>query len=215
MFDSNYFSVHLPPDSRRSLVWEEIALFFEPRLPNPTNQVVELGAGYCAWINSTTASERFAVDVSQIINSFASKGVTPIIGTATDLHFFENENTDVVLVSNLLEHLTREDVKITLNEIWRILRPGGRLFIVQPNFRFAWREYFDDYTHQTIFTDQGLCELLKTIDFTIINCWPRFTPLSFKSVRFSIPRFLIRLYLRLPWRPRAKQMAIIVEKPTT
>ena len=186
--------------------------FFRPWLPNDSKRVIELGAGYCDWINSLPVPERYAVDVAEMVREYVGSGVTPVVAKAHQLTFAHDNSVDVVLASNLFEHLTHREADETFCEIWRVLRPGGRLFIVQPNFRYAWREYFDDYTHLTIYTDQGLSGQLMVNGFVPVQVWPRLLPFSFKSVSFPAPAFLIRLYLYSPWKPCAKQMALIMEK---
>ena len=181
MYDSNYFSNRFSPDKRRTVVWEELARFFKPWLPTPTKRVVEIGAGYCSWINAVSAPERYAVDISDIVCRHAGSDVTPVVGSVTDLSIVQDKSVDAVLASNILEHLTADEIPQTLKEVFRVLQPNGRFFILQPNFRFAWRRYFDDYTHRTVFTDEGLCGLLKFSGFKIIKCWPRLTPFSFKT----------------------------------
>jgi 2-polyprenyl-3-methyl-5-hydroxy-6-metoxy-1,4-benzoquinol methylase len=46
--------------------------------------------------------------------------------TATDLHF-ENESFTKVLCFELLEHLTVLQAQKTMNEIYRVLKPGGTI----------------------------------------------------------------------------------------
>ena len=58
------------------------------------------------------------------------------------------------------EHLDRGDLLATLGEMRRVLRGGGRLILVQPNFRLRPHEYFDDYTHVAVFTDRSLPDML-------------------------------------------------------
>ena len=82
--------------------------------------------------------------------------------------------------------------------------------IIQPNFRYAFREYFDDYTHVQVFTDRGMVDLLAAHGFTAERVIPRFLPFSLKSRRPTWP-WLLRLYLRLPWRPFAGQMYIVTK----
>ena len=65
-----------------------------------------------------------------------------------------------MFASNLLEHLERAAVDRLLAESGRVLRPGGRLILLQPNFRLQPGRYFDDYTHVSIFTDQSLSDYL-------------------------------------------------------
>jgi hypothetical protein len=91
------------------------------------------------------------------------------------------------------------------------LRPGGRLIVVQPNFRLQPRRYFDDYTHKTIFTDNGFRDFLKSEGWTIAHAEPRFMPFSMKS-RFPTAEWLVRLYLASPIRPLAGQFLVVAER---
>ena len=88
---------------------------------------------------------------------------------------------DFAFASNLFEHLSQGELVRLLDGLRRILSPRGTLNIIQPNFRYAYREYFDDYTHVAVYTDVGLCDLLRANGFDIIDMKPRFLPLSIKS----------------------------------
>jgi hypothetical protein len=87
------------------------------------------------------------------------------------------------------------------------MKPGATLNIVQPNFKYCAREYFDDYTHVSIYTETGLADLLAAHGFKISRCVPRFMPFSIKSSMPVWP-WLIRLYLSSPFKPFGKQMLI-------
>jgi hypothetical protein len=87
------------------------------------------------------------------------------------------------------------------------MKPEAMLNIVQPNFEYCAREYFEDYTHVSTYTAQGLCDLLVANGFRIARCVPRFLPLTLKA-RVPVHPLLIRLYLMSPFKPMAKQMLI-------
>jgi hypothetical protein len=74
------------------------------------------------------------------------------------------------------------------------------LSVIQPNFRYAYREYFDDYTHVAIFTHVSLCDVFRASGFDIIDVKPRFLPLSIKS-GLPVRESLIRAYLASPIKP--------------
>ena len=89
----------------------------------------------------------------------------------------------------------------------RKLSPTGELTILQPNYRYAYREYFDDYTHIAVYSHTSLCRLPAANDYDIVHVAPRFMPLTVKS-RMPVSPLLIRAYLASPIKPLGKQMLI-------
>ena len=139
--------------------------------------------------------------------------VEGFVGDALEfLRNAEPAQFDFVLASNFFEHFTWPQLEEMIAALVRVLRPGGRLAAIQPNFRLAAGRYFDDYTHRTIFTDVSLSDWLKSNGLKIVRNEPRFLPLTVKS-RLGGLSFLIPLYLALPFRPLAGQMFVLAEKP--
>jgi hypothetical protein len=93
-----------------------------------------------------------------------------------------------------------------------LLRPGGRFVIVQPNFRYAWRHYFDDYTHRSVFTDVSLPAMLRANGFRVLEVRRKFLPYSLQGARVPITRFLVSAYLRSPIKPMAGQMLVVAAR---
>jgi SAM-dependent methyltransferase len=120
----------------------------------------------------------------------------------------------VVLASNVLEHFAADAAATVVSEVARLLRPGGRFVVIQPNFRYAWRRYFDDYTHRSIFTDVSLPALLRAHGFTILDVKPRFVPYSMQGTTIPIASWLVKAYLMLPLKPAAGQMLVVAQKGT-
>ena len=89
---------------------------------------------------------------------------------------------------------------------------GGRLIVIQPNFRYAAKHYFDDYTHRSVFTDVSLPNLLRAHGFAIDRVDPRFLPYSMRGTKLPIRRWTVRAYLRSPFRPMAGQMLVIAHR---
>jgi SAM-dependent methyltransferase len=206
-----YFESRFTPESRRDAAWAHIVEYLQ-RWWNPAAAtILDVGAGYCTFINNAAAARRVAVDIHPRLREYAAPEVETIHASASDLAPLSDEMFDVVFASNLLEHLTRKDIGLALGEFRRVLRSGGRLILIQPNFRLCAKKYFDDYTHLTPISDRSMRDLLAVAGFRIVRVEPRFLPLTLKGRGGNLP-FLIPFYLRLPWRPFAGQMLFIAEE---
>lgn len=203
----SYFDSRFRFDPRREVLWKALCDFYFSALVPPGGHVLELGAGYCHFINNVAAARKTAVDLGPVTAEHAAPGVAVHRGDVTDLSFLEDGCVDFAFASNLFEHLSQADFARCLAELRRKLRPGGQLVILQPNYRLAYREYFDDYTHVSIYSDVSLCDFLQANGYRIAECLPGFLPFSVIS-RLPVHRHLIRLYLLSPWKPFARQMLI-------
>lgn len=108
---------------------------------------------------------------------------------------------------NLFEHLTQADFTAVPAQLRTKLKADGTLNILQPNYRLSYKEYFDDYTHISIYSDLSLGDFLRANGYRIPCARPGFLPFSIKS-RLPVSPLTIRLYLLSPWKPFAKQMFV-------
>ena len=60
------------------------------------------------------------------------------------------------------------------------MRRDGKLIILQPNYKKCYKDYFDDYTHISIWTDVSLTDFLIANGFDVIESYPGFLPLTIK-----------------------------------
>lgn len=205
-----YFSSRLAPDPSRDALWRVLCRYLQRDVPI-NGKVLELGGGYCNFINNIRAAEKHVLDLHEDIRKFAGRDVHPHIQSCTQLPQFPSGYFDVVFASNLFEHLRRDELHATLSEVDRVLAGAGKLIIIQPNFRYSYRSYFDDYTHVEIYTHVSLRDVLLANGFTVLRMMPRFLPFSIKARGPKWP-WLLRLYLASPWRPFAGQMFVVARK---
>ena len=131
--------------------------------------------------NASRCRRRVAVDISPAMPFHAAAGVEAMVCDATNLSMFPDGSFDAVLASNFFELLEHDVVTVLLDDVRRVLRPGGHVILIQPNFRLASKRYFDDYTHRTIFADSSLSDLVRSRDFTVTRSEARFLPFSMRS----------------------------------
>ena len=204
---SVYHEVRLPHDPARNVLWGALWRYYFSQLIGPNDCVLDIGCGHGAFINSVVARKRIGLDSWPDIPAYLQEGVQPIIGSAVEVGELVKEPVDFAFASNLFEHLTQPDLMTLLGGVRKILSPRGTLNIIQPNYRYAYREYFDDYTHVAIYSHVSLCDVLRISGFDIVDVKPRFLPLSIKT-GLPVRESLIRAYLASPIKPMGKQMLI-------
>lgn len=205
---ATYLDTRFSPDPRRDRAWKPVVTYLSRFWDGATADILDVGAGYCSFINLAEGRRRVAVDIHDRLGQYAGRDVEHAVASATDLSVFPSESFDIVFASNLLEHLPRESIHAALSEFRRVLRFRGRVILLQPNYRLCAKHYYDDYTHVTPLSDRSLADLVVVAGFGELDMQPRFLPLTVKS-RVGSLSFLIPLYLRLPWRPFAGQMLLV------
>lgn len=114
-------------------LWEESgeAAGFIPS--NKENVVLDLGCGNGLSTNYIKGKFVVGLDLSQVQMVRAKKRfrkINYVVGNASKLPFKSN-TFDLVVAINLLHHIT--DSEKVLNEVYRVLKPGGKLLTVDPN----------------------------------------------------------------------------------
>lgn len=198
----------------KSRIWEVLCKHFFQVHVSPNDVVLDLGAGYCDFINNIQCREKLAVDLNDDTPSLAHDNVAVHQASSTNLSFLSDESVDVVFTSNFLEHLrTKEEALQTFNEVHRVLKKGGLFLILQPNIRHVGFEYWDFFDHHIALTEKSLIEGLLIKGFKIKRVISKFLPFTTKS---KIPQhpFLVWLYLKVPlvWRIMGKQSFLVAEK---
>jgi len=194
-------------------VWAVLCEDFFQRWVRPTDTVLDLGAGLCEFINNIRCARKYALDNNPELAALAAPGIVTHCGLAHQLEWID-QPVDVVFCSNFFEHMPDKAMLLTtLREVHRVLRPGGRLLILQPNIRYAYREYWDFLDHHVALSHVSMVEALALAGFTPTEVRARFLPFTTKSALPQWP-ILIRMYLRFPpaqWL-LGKQMFIAAEK---
>ncbi len=204
--------------ARRAEVWKVLCQRWFSRYISPEARVLEVAAGYCEFINHIEASERVAVDVNPETRNHAATGVTVHQTAAERLaEVVPHGYFDAVFMSNFLEHCrSREEMLAVLRAAAIVLKPGGRLLILGPNFRYCYKEYFDYFDHCLPLTEKAVVEALALAGFEIELVKPRTLPFTFRGRLPSWP-WLVGLYLRLPllWTVFGAQFFIVGKKATS
>lgn len=204
---AGYHGSRFAADARRDVLWRSLWRYHFRALVPAGGCVLDLGCGYGSFINQVVARRRIALDAWPDFPRHLAPGVEAIVGKVPDLERVEDASVDFAFASNLFEHVPQEDFAATLAALRRKLTEQGTLTILQPNYRYAHREYFDDYTHVQVYSHVSLVDFLTAHGYEVIDVRPRFLPLTVKS-RLPVWPALIRLYLGSPLKPLGKQMLV-------
>jgi len=200
---------------RKDRLWRVLCQQFLQRYVRPTDTVLDVACGLGEFSRHIRASRRIAVDLNPAARGLLSEPIEFHLGSARDLGFLGDALVDLAFSSNFLEHLPdKAAIDAVLHEVKRVLKPGGRYMVIQPNVRYAYREYWDFYDHHTALSHLSCSEAFTLAGFEVEEVIARFLPFTTKTSAPSHPA-LLRVYLGLPplWRFFGKQFLLVGRKP--
>jgi len=209
---SNRFSTQ--EQIRKNQIWQVLCRAFFQRYVRSDDTVLDVGAGYCEFINNIACKAKIALDLNEDTPRYAAPGVRVIRSMSNAMSEIDDDSINVAFASNFFEHMPTKAIFLeTLREIRRVLVKGGRLLILQPNIRFLNGEYWDFLDHHIPLTDRTLVEALLAVDLKPVEVRPRFLPYTTKS-RLPQHPALVQLYLRVPLAQRllGKQAWVVAIK---
>lgn len=144
----------------------------------PETSIIDVGCGVNSllyWIRHTRGAEGVGVDFNQDVADWvkAELDMRVEVGTLEDVGF-EPESVDVVTMTEYLEH--EPDPKRVLDEVRRVLRPGGHVAIEIPDpsgwparlFKSAWWN-LDVPRHLVFFEPKTLQQMLERCGFEMVG----------------------------------------------
>jgi SAM-dependent methyltransferase len=76
---------------------------------------------------------------------------------------FLDESIDYIWCKSVLEHI--QNPENILKECYRVLKKGGKIIILTPDWESIYRDFFIDYTHVVPYTKKSLIAMLKDFNF--------------------------------------------------
>jgi SAM-dependent methyltransferase len=198
----------------KDAIWRELGKFFQ-RYVEPDARVIDIACDAGYFIRNIRARERWATDIRPVGDELP-RDVRFVRASGLELdEVVPNDYFDLAFFSNYLEHLpSTEAVLEQLKVSYALLKPGGRVLILQPNIRLVGGRYWDFIDHQTALTEKSLAEAARMAGFRTRQVIARFLPYTTKSRMPQSPA-LVRAYLAFPpaWLLFGKQTLYVGEKP--
>jgi SAM-dependent methyltransferase len=198
----------------RNSIWRVLINNYFARWIPENAAVLDLGCGYCEFINNVRSKTRLGLDLNPDSEKHAAPDVRILLQNCAEPWNLPDDSLDVVFTSNFFEHIpTKQDLRATLLQARRCLRCGGRIIALGPNIRYLPGKYWDFYDHHLPLTELSLGEVMMEVGFTLEEQIPRFLPYTMSGNRRR-PLWTLRVYLKLPfaWPLFGKQFLIVARK---
>lgn len=109
-------------------------------------------------VDQSKVAERVAQDAVLKTSNLESEGIP-----------FPDNFFDVVYSKSVIEHFYYPEKLV--QEIFRVLKPGGTVITLCPDWEFNFRIYFEDYTHRTPFMQSSLRDIQIIHGFDNVRVW--------------------------------------------
>jgi 2-polyprenyl-3-methyl-5-hydroxy-6-metoxy-1,4-benzoquinol methylase len=140
--------------------------------------IIDLGCGHGAlvyFLRQAGYRNVIGVDVSpEQIAAAARLGIEGICegDLLETLRNLTSHSQDIVIAFDVIEHFSKDDLLLFVDEVLRVLKPGGRWLIHAPNGEspFVGAIRYGDMTHEQAFTRVSLAQLLLSSGFSRVEC---------------------------------------------
>jgi SAM-dependent methyltransferase len=110
----------------------------------------------------------YGIDLSNHAGSMCpSVEIRKNVNLENDVWPYDDDMFDIIYTKSLMEHLRNPDK--FLKEARRVLKPGGKILSLIPDWESNFKTYFDDFTHRTPFTSVSLNDIYQITDFQNIK----------------------------------------------
>ena len=142
-------------------------------------KIVDLGCGHGTLVyfaHQAGYQNVTGVDVSQQqVDAAHQLGLTEVQcgDLIVTLKSFPDRSQDVIVAFDVIEHFERDELLPFIDEVWRVLKDGGKWIIHVPNGEspFHGRVLFSDGTHEHAFTQKSIKQILLASGFSSIACF--------------------------------------------
>ena len=149
-------------------LWKMLIYVFIQRFVKTSDIILDIGGGTGEFINNVSGSKKYLVDINPECRNAIKLDVEYLCSNVVNGIDLVAEAVNVVFARNFFEHLdSAESLLKVLDEARRVLKHDGRIIIIQPNIKYAYKEYWDFIDHKLPVSDKSLVEALELSGFKL------------------------------------------------
>lgn len=183
---------------KKNKIWKEICSYLQTFLPEPVDTIVDIGGGYCDFVNNINCNcRKIVIDLNPDAKIYAREDVEVLIDNFYNLPQYVRKSTvSLFFMSNFLEHISKENIDKLFQMQYELLEPKGEIWILTPNIKYAGGKYWDFFDHITPITENALIEVAAIHGFRCKKCISKFIPFTTKS-KLPQSAWAVKAYLKL------------------
>ena len=136
-------------------------------------KLLEIGAGRPDVLNGFRLAglEVFGCDISRVSEIACKREKIPFKYVNLDKEKlpYKDKTFDVVYSKSVIEHMLNPLMFVT--ESFRVLKPGGVLLVLTPDWEANYKTFFDDFTHVRPMSRRSMNLLLSMLDPSELNVY--------------------------------------------
>ena len=172
---------------------------YKDLLPADKNaKILDIGCGlgqFLYWLQQKGYQNFLGVDISQEMLDIARQKATTKVKKITSIKEFlsaETESYDLIVMNDVIEHLSKQEIIDDLELMRVALKKGGKLVIKTNNLAAITgsRMRYSDFTHEVGLTEYSLRQILLAAGFNSVEIKPFAMPLTSlaRYVRFILQK---------------------------
>ena len=173
------------------------------------SSILELGCGRGEFLNQFIENglEGHGVDLSNYAIDYCPKAKINIVDMTKEKTPYKENSFDLVFSKSFVEHFYYPE-KI-FEEIYRVLKPGGIVITMTPEWEYIYKSFYNDYTHRTPFTKISLRDIhlvsgFKSVQVSSFKQLPSFWKPKPYLFLLKLLSFLTRVLVPDYFRPKFK-----------
>ena len=142
----------------------------------PGDTLLDIGCGRGEFLRGfiECGAKGFGVDQTDAAKKYCPSAELRLANLENEPLPYGDDTFDVVYSKSVVEHFYYPEKLV--REMYRVLKPGGLVITLCPDWEFNIRNYFEDFTHRTPFTVTSLHDIL------VMNGFDRVTVERFRQL---------------------------------